>query len=119
MPPQPPNKDLARERGSITAELAIALPAVFMVLAISASAFGLQIERMKLVDVAATAARGLGRGEPESDVRQLVEKLDASSSLTIQGDREVICANLKREIKIVGLGLFVLDERQCARKAGL
>lgn len=107
------------DRGSITAELAVALPAVFMVLAITASAFGLQIERMKLVDVAATAARGLGRGEPESNVRQLIEKLDPLAALTIQDDADIVCANLKRAVKIIGLGLFELNERQCARKEGL
>jgi hypothetical protein len=63
------------ERGSVTAELAMALPAVALVIGITLGAFALQIERMKLVEVSATAARAIARGESEENARALVTEL--------------------------------------------
>ena len=63
------------ERGSITAELAMALPAVALVIAITLGAFSLQIERMKLVEVSASAARAVARGESEENARALIYEL--------------------------------------------
>ena len=63
------------ERGSVTAELAIAMPAVSLIIGITLGAFALQVDRMKLVDVAATSARALARGETEESIRQLAAQM--------------------------------------------
>ncbi len=115
-----------QEEGSVTAELAMALPAVSLVIAITLSAFALQIERMKLVDVAATAARAVARGEPEESVRASVAELIApleieSVSMTAEVRESVTCVILSRQFELLGLGgkFFDISEIQCARKMGL
>lgn len=126
MPQLPPSKYL-NSRGSVTAELAIAMPAVSLVIAITLGAFSLQIERMKLVDVAATAARAIARGEAEEEVQNLViqmaqiEKLGERNELEFSMLEKLACVKLSKDIQLLGLGakIFTLTESQCARKMGL
>ena len=109
------------DRGSVTAELAIALPAVTMVLGITVAAFGLQVERLKLVSGAATIARAIARTEPAEDVNRLAEQLEASATLVLETKADLICARLSRSFSVPGLPgkAFDLSEVQCARKLGL
>ena len=112
------------EIGSVTAELAIAMPAVSLVIAITLGAFALQVDRMKLVDVAATAARSLGRGEPEEVIRDLAFQMLGSEfnvSLELSILENLACVTLKKPVTIVGLSpaAFELSETSCARKMGL
>ena len=114
------------ERGSVTAELAMALPAVALVIAITLGAFSLQIERMKLVEVSASAARAVARGESEENARALIYELlfpIAEDAVLIEYEHRenVVCAKLSRQFAVPGLGAKVFDlaEVQCARKLGL
>ncbi|CAB4612087.1 unannotated protein [freshwater metagenome] len=114
------------ERGSVTAELAMSLPAVALVIAITLGAFSLQIERMKLVEVSATAARAVARGESEENARALITELFfplAAESLLVEYEHRenVVCAKLSRRFALPGLeaNLFDVAEVQCARKVGL
>jgi hypothetical protein len=114
------------EQGSVTAELALAMPAVSLVIAITLGAFALQIERMKLVGLAAMAARAIGRGETQENVRALVLEIGATTdsqqiNLEIETRENTVCVNLSRNFEIGGLPgkLFDFSELQCARKVGL
>lgn len=114
------------DRGSVTAELAMALPAVSMVIAITLGAFALQIERMKLVDVAATAARASARGEPAENILALLAEMTAPESLddlkiVYEARENMSCVILSRGFQLPGLRemVFDLSEMQCARKMGL
>jgi hypothetical protein len=114
------------DRGSVTAELALAMPAVSLVIAITLGAFALQIERMKLVGVAAMAARAVARGEPEENIRALILEMSSTVesrqiNLDIQTRENTVCVNLSRNFEITGLPgkLFDFSELQCARKVGL
>ena len=114
------------EKGSVTAELALAMPAVSLVIAITLGAFALQIERMKLVGVAATAARAIARGETQENVRALVLEMSSPTdsqqiNLEIETRENTVCVNLSRNFEIAGLPgkLFDFSELQCARKVGL
>lgn len=118
--------DSGNDRGSVTAELAMALPAVSLVIAITLGAFALQIERMKLVDVAATAARAVARGEAEANVRALITEMTfplppQEIELQFEVRENMTCVILARSFELPGLGgnLFNLSELQCARKMGL
>ena len=117
---------VANERGSVTAELAMSLPAVALVIGITLGGFALQIERMKLVEVSATAARAIARGESEDNARALITELlfplPPDSLLIEYEHREnVVCAKLSRQFSLPGLdaNLFDVSEVQCARKVGL
>ena len=114
------------DKGSVTAELALAMPAVSLVIAITLGAFALQIERMKLVGVAAMAARAVARGEPEENIRALILEMSSTVksrqiNLDIQTRENTVCVNLSRNFEIAGLPgkLFDFSELQCARKVGL
>ena len=107
------------DSGTVTAELAVAMPAVSLVIAVTLSGFGLQIERMKYVSVAASAARALGRGEAQVDVQAMIAEQAPEATLEIQFLENHICANVSKVIPVLGLQNFVVSERQCARKMGL
>ena len=114
------------EKGSVTAELALAMPAVSLVIAITLGAFALQIERMKLVGVAAMAARAIARGETQENVRALALEMSSTTdsqqiNVEIETRENTVCINLSRNFEIAGLPgkLFDFSELQCARKAGL
>lgn len=112
------------EQGSVTAELAIAMPAVSLVIAITLGAFALQIDRMKMVDVAATAARAFARGEQEQEVRALISELTPvgeQNAMEFLVQENFACIKLSKSVLLPGLGaqIFELSETQCARKMGL
>ena len=118
------NKNLGRladSSGTVTAELALALPAVSLVLAVTLGAFGLQIERMKLVSVAATAARALARGELSEEVRAFSIDQLPNVGLQINEQEQQICVTAALEVSIPALpsNILNLEEQQCARSSGL
>ena len=59
-----------------TAELAVAVPALLLVLAVGLSAVSLGVDRVRAVDAAHLGARLLARGETEGTVRRAT--LDAA-----------------------------------------
>ena len=52
-----------REAGMATAELAVVLPAVLLVLGVALSALGLAIDQIRCVDAARAGARAAARGD--------------------------------------------------------
>jgi hypothetical protein len=119
MLPKPSRRADDSETGTVTAELAIAMPSVALVIAVTLAGFGLQVERMKYVSVAASAARALGRGEPQADVQALVFEAAPEASLEVEYLENHICAQVSRKVPVLGLEVFEVSERQCARKMGL
>lgn len=90
--------ELRSERGTVTAELAIALPAVLLVLSFALQALALQLERIALVGEVAGLARAAARGEVVPGAR-------------IEGTR--VCVTKSRKL------LLPIEEKQCARRLGL
>ena len=60
-----------RDRGMVTAELAVAVPVVVVVLALGLSAIRLGIDEVRCVDAARLAARALARDDSEASAREL------------------------------------------------
>ena len=60
-----------RDRGMVTAELAVAVPVVVVVLALGLAAIRLGIDEVRCVDAARLAARALARGDSEASARDL------------------------------------------------
>jgi hypothetical protein len=110
---------VASDSGTVTAELAIAMPTVALVLAVTLSAFGLQVERMNYVAVSASAARALGRGEAEDEVQALLTQVAPEASLEIEYLANHVCARVSKKVPVLALQNFEISERQCARKMGL
>ncbi|WP_172956796.1 hypothetical protein [Rhodoluna limnophila] len=107
------------DRGSVTAEFALALPALALVMSVTIGGLGLQMERINLVSLAATASRALARGE---DPAQLIEAFDQSGVRIEPSEAgELLCMTAYKEVKLVNLpeSMFSLSETQCARRNGL
>ncbi len=81
-----PNRDSNRDasgdcdRGMVTAELAVAMPAVVMVLAVSLFAFTLASDELRCIDAARAAARAAARGDPSSEVLSVARRMAPAGS---------------------------------------
>ena len=64
--------DRPGDRGSATAELAVALPALVVVLAIALAALDLGLDQVRCLDAAREGARLLARGDAPGPVREAV-----------------------------------------------
>ncbi len=58
----------------VTAEIAVALPALVLVLTLGLGAVGAVVDHLRCVDAARTGARLLARGEPVDEVREEVAR---------------------------------------------
>ncbi len=105
------------ERGSVSAEFVMVLPVVVMILGICLGSLALQLERMKLVSVAATISRGLARGEPQEKLAELA----LGHRLAIENRNDLVCARILTVFSLPGLlGLpFEISDTECARRQGL
>ncbi len=60
-----------RDEGMVSAELAVAIPAVLVVLACCLSGLGLAVDQVRCVDAARVAARAASRGDTREAVVEL------------------------------------------------
>lgn len=86
------------DRGSATAELAVALPAVVLVLAACVGALQLAAVQVRLQDAAALAARAAARGDPVPGAAAGMgapgsETADTAASITVWRDGAMLCAS--------------------------
>lgn len=73
-----------RERGMVTAELAVAIPAVVLVLALCLVAVGAAVDQIRCVDAARLAVRAAARGDSAAHVRALaVEAAPAGATVDV------------------------------------
>ena len=84
----------ANDRGSVTAEFAIALPAVVLVLA--ACLGGLQVagHQMRLQDAAAVAARSIARGGSIGAAQARASRMVPGVTVAHRADGDLVCAAL-------------------------
>jgi len=118
------NRNRLAEAGSVTAEFAIVLPAVFLVLVFALSVLVIQSSRLGLIELAAESSRALARGESEELVRQIIAESGKSRSIDLEIDHTdlMICVILGQNVQISAFGGLIpinVAERQCARKSGL
>ena len=112
------------ELGSVTAEFALILPAVLLILVFSLSVLALQANRMALIELAAEGSRAIARGETEDVLTGLIQdrKLSPEPQSKLEYESLSICLELSQNVKLPVLGNFMdfpVLERQCARKSGL
>ena len=80
--PSTPPKSPAEE-GVITAEFAVALPAVTVVLALCLGAASTGVAQLKVEESARTAARAAARGDSEAQIRSAVSRIDPAQNVQI------------------------------------
>jgi len=77
------------QSGMVTAEFAVVLPAIVLVLGLSLGALGLALDQVRCVDAARAGARAASRGDSDGAVMQVVGRAAPSSaavSLSSSGD---------------------------------
>ncbi len=89
--PATPHKSPAEE-GVITAEFAVALPAVTVVLALCLGAASTGVAQLKVEESARTAARAAARGDSEVQIRSAVSRIDPAQSVQISVSPDDVAA---------------------------
>lgn len=89
--PSTPHKSPAEE-GVITAEFAVALPAVTVVLAFCLGAASTGVAQLKVEESARTAARAAARGDSEAQIRSAVSRIDPVQSVQISVSPDDVAA---------------------------
>lgn len=109
--------DLARRRarraecGSITAETAVVLPVIVVMLLMATWAIGLVVTHIRCLDAARDVARAVARGEPAVDARRAAPK---GSTVTVSRDGDDVTAvvGVSREWPLFGgVGAVRVEER--------
>jgi len=107
----------ATQRGAVTAELAVALPAVVALVSVILAIGQWQVQQQRLLVAAATAARAVARGEDQALIDDWAKQLGASLELSYS--ETLVCADLSQTSQLPGLarvGFLRVSERQCAQK---
>lgn len=102
------------DAGAVTAELAVALPAVLLVLAACLGGLRIGAEQIRLADAAGIAARSAARHDPAATTAALIREL-GGSTVTVTRGSGILCARLERRAPLLGaVGAVPLAARSCA-----
>ena len=121
----PPGRGPARragswraERGSVTAETALALPVLVVVLAAALWAVAAVGAQLRCADAAAGAARAAARGEPADEVAALARRLaPAGASVTVRETGDEVHVRVMARVRapvVVGLPALEVGGRAVA-----
>ena len=111
--------ELENEHGAVTAEFALVIPVVVLVLALVLSVMSLQSQRFQLIELAAMSSRSIARGENLETSTLLAKETNPAMNIEIQHQDHLVCVVASKESQIFWLGKISLSETQCARKNGL
>lgn len=81
------------ERGSITAEFAVVLPAVLLVLVLCVGSASVSVQRIVVQSAAAAAARAAARGESGGSAQEAASRA-GGGSVSIRRDGDFVCATV-------------------------
>ena len=107
------------ERGSVAAELALALPAVVLALMLGAGALGAAARQVSLQDAAADAARLLGRGESGGAAATVVAAAVPGAVTSSRASGDLVCVTARADASIGTLLRIPLSASSCALSGGL
>jgi Flp pilus assembly protein TadG len=91
------------DRGSATAELAVGLPAVVVLLLVGLTAVGAVHTRMACLDAAREAALAAARGEPGVPAAHRVAP--GGAEVTVRVDGDAVTATVRAPVPLLGLRL--------------
>jgi len=109
---------LGGERGSVAAELAVALPAALLALLLGIGALSAAATQVALQDVAADAARLLGRGEGQARAAGIVHAVHAARMASREvGD--LVCVTASTDFRVGRVISVPLHAQSCALSGGM
>ncbi|MFT4234706.1 MAG: TadE family type IV pilus minor pilin [Microbacterium sp.] len=106
----------ADDRGAVAAELAVALPAVVLIVLLGIGALSAGAAQVRLQDAAADAARLLARGEDTGRAAGVVAAV--GGVLAVSNSDDLVCATASGEVQLGGFTL-PLEASSCALAGGL
>lgn len=111
-------RDPAAERGSVAAELALALPAVVLTLLLGVGALGAASRQVALQDAVADAARLLGRGESAAAAEAAVAASVAGAGISTASPGDLVCVTARLEVAVGAVIRVPLQASSCALGGG-
>jgi hypothetical protein len=99
----------------VTAELAVALPSLLLVLMVGLSAVALAADRVRCADMAAVTGRLAARGESAQTIATQVHAIDARAHVSLRHDGTFVTVEVRRPFSFPLVGRFfpavTLDEK--------
>ncbi|WP_268920999.1 TadE family type IV pilus minor pilin [Paramicrobacterium chengjingii] len=105
-----------REHGSVTAELAVVIPAVMLVLALCMWGLQATVLQVRVTDAAADAARTLARGDSMSLARSRAATLVDGAQVSSSHSGDFVCATVSTRSAVLPI---TVSARGCALAGGL
>lgn len=94
-----------RDRGMVTAELAVALPALVLAALLALSGLQVVMAQLRCRDAAAIAARLAGRGEPRQAVTDsVVASGPPGARVAWHRDGDLVAAQVTTDVHLLGVG---------------
>lgn len=110
---------LGDDRGSVAAELAVALPAALIAIALGIGALSAAATQVSLQDAAADSARLLGRGESAARAAGAVRDAVGGASSASRTAGDLVCVTASLDMRIGRLISVPLRASSCALAGGL
>lgn len=107
-------RELFADRGAVTAEFAVALPAIVLVLALGLGALAAGATAVRLQQAAAESARLFGRGDDE---RARAVVADVGATVSVEREDSLVCVEASAPIS-AAVPLGSLTARSCALGGG-
>lgn len=104
------------DRGAVTAEIAVALPTIVVMLAACIGGVGATTSLLAASDAAADAARLLARGDAPATASAHVRAVLPGASLGVDRRDTIVCATVATAPRVLGVPLPV-SARSCALTA--
>lgn len=112
-------RKLVSEQGSVTAEFAVVLPSVILILVMGIQVLVIQTGRMTMVTLASEGSRALARGEALNLVEELIAERSRGLKSSVEYLDLSVCLEISEDYKVAGYLDIPITERACARKSGL
>ncbi|MEV8168543.1 TadE family type IV pilus minor pilin [Microbacterium paraoxydans] len=106
------------DRGAVAAELALALPAIVLVLLLGAGALVAASRQVALQDAAADAARLLGRGEDPAAAARVVHEAIPGAGASFAPAGDLVCATATLRVAFGAVISVPLRASSCALDGG-
>lgn len=102
----------------MTAEFALVLPVLVLLLALGAGLLGASAVRVRLEDGVADAARLVARGEGDGAASAVVQRAVPGARSSLSRDGDVVCVTASATIRVMGAVPASVTARSCALDGG-
>ncbi|MFV0320306.1 MAG: TadE family type IV pilus minor pilin [Microbacterium sp.] len=106
------------DRGSVTAEFAIVLPVLVLLIVFGVGALGATSARVRLEDAAADAARLVARGDDPAAAHAAVGRAADGARLHVARHDGLVCVTASAAVRVLGALVVPVQAGSCALDGG-